>query len=200
MLNNALCIGITMRVLNAKDYHEPRDVLAQDWARFLHAAFPSVKWIQLPNLGASAIRTYCEKWGVNRLLLTGGEDIGVSSIRDETENELLTWAKLNQIPVLGICRGMQMIAIHSGSTLKAIKQHVLTRHTLIGYYQHEVNSFHRHNLVNCPVGFTVLARAEDGEIEAISDPALRWQGWMWHPERENPFNPIDIKSLRKLFS
>jgi putative glutamine amidotransferase len=45
----------------------------------------------------------------------------------------------------------------------------------------------------------VTAQAEDGEIESIKHSALQWEGWMWHPERETPFNPIDIDRLKALF-
>lgn len=199
MPNNGLRIGVTMRVIEAQGYHEPRDALAQDWASFLSVALPNAAWLPLPNLGANGIRIYCEKWGINRLILTGGEDIGVSAIRDETEQGLLIWAKERAVPVLGICRGMQMMAVWSGVALKPVKGHVRTRHILQGDFVHEVNSFHNYGLAECPRGFAVSARDEDGEIEAICSSALHWEGWMWHPEREKPIHSADIDRLRRLF-
>ena len=199
MPTNGLRIGVTMRVLEAQGYHEPRDALAQDWSSFLSTALPNAAWLPLPNLGANKARAYCEKWGINRLILTGGEDIGVSAIRDETEQDLLIWAKERAVPVLGVCRGMQMMAVWAGVALKPVEGHVRTRHLLHGDFMHEVNSFHNYGLADCPHGFEVTARAEDGEIEAIRNTGQNWEGWMWHPERENPFQSADINRLRRLF-
>ena len=199
MQNNRLRVGVTMRVVDAQDYSEPRDALAQDWANFLGAAMPDAAWLPIPNLGAKKVRIYCEKWRLNSLILTGGEDIGVSTLRDETEKDLLVWAKERAVPVLGICRGMQIIAASYGVPLKPVAEHVRTRHTLRGDLVHEVNSFHNYGLAACPSGFEVSAKSEDGEIEAIHHSDFNWEGWMWHPERERPFQSADIDRLRRLF-
>ena len=66
-------------------YAQARDALAHDWAVFLAAALPGVAWMQLPNLGGEHIVPYCEQWEIDRLILSGGEDIGVSALRDQTE-------------------------------------------------------------------------------------------------------------------
>ena len=200
MPNNGLRIGVTMRVLEAEGYYEPRDALTQAWSNFLSIGLPNAAWLPVPNIGANGVRIYCEKWGINRLILTGGEDIGVSAIRDETEQELLIWAKEHVVPVLGVCRGMQMMAVWAGVALKAVEGHVRTRHILQGDVVHEVNSFHNHGLAACPRDFCVTARAEDNEIEAMCNPELRWEGWMWHPEREKTFQSADIDRLQRLFA
>lgn len=200
MPNNGLRIGVTMRVLEAQGYHEPRDALAQDWAGFMSVALPDAAWLPVPNLGANKVRAFCEKWGINRLILTGGDDIGVSAIRDETEQDLLIWARERAAPVLGICRGMQIMAVCAGIALKPVKGHVRIRHILQGDLVHEVNSFHNYGLAECPHGFEVIARTEDGEIEAVRNKELHWEGWMWHPEREKPFQSADIDRLRGLFT
>lgn len=200
MPNNGLRVGVTMRVLESQGYHEPRDALAQEWSNFMNAALPDAAWLPIPNLGAKSVRTYCEKWDVNRLILTGGEDIGVSLIRDETERDLLIWARELALPVLGVCRGMQMMAEGVGVALKSVEGHVRTRHILQGDFVREVNSFHNYGLAECPRGFEVSARAEDGEIEAMRNRELHWEGWMWHPEREKPFQSADIDRLRRLFA
>lgn len=200
MSSNVMRIGVTMRIVEAEGYHEPRDALAHDWSSFLSTAIPNAAWLPLPNLGANSIRDYCEIWGVNRLILTGGEDVGVSQIRDETERELLDWAKECKIPVLAVCRGMQMLAVYAGAALKPVEGHVRRRHLLHGSFTHEVNSFHNSGLAECPPGFVVSANSEDDEIEAITNTLLNWEGWMWHPEREKPFHPADIDRLRMLFA
>jgi gamma-glutamyl-gamma-aminobutyrate hydrolase PuuD len=199
MLISKLRIGVTMRTLQAEGYDEPRDALASVWASFLITAFPEAMWMPLPNIGRGSIKAYCEQWGINRLILSGGEDFGVSPMRDETEHQLLMWAAEHKIPVLGVCRGMQMMAAYKGIGLKLVDGHVRKRHTLQGSLTHEVNSYHRYSLAECPQDFVVTAQAEDGEIEAIKHSTLEWEGWMWHPERERPFNLIDIDRLKALF-
>lgn len=199
MPNSGLRIGVTMRVLQAQGYFEPRDALAQTWSNFLSVALPDAAWLPVPNVGAKGVRVYCEQWGINRLILTGGEDIGVSVIRDETERELLIWAKERAVPILGVCRGMQLMAVWAGATLKPVKGHVRTRHILQGDFAHEVNSFHNLGLVACPEGFEVSARSEDGEIESVCYLESRWEGWMWHPERET-HQSADIDRLQRLFA
>lgn len=141
----------------------------------------------------------------NAMLLSGGNDIGEFPQRDATEAYLLSWAEKNRIPVLGICRGMQMIAVWAGVKLHRVGGHVRTRHQLtsatgVGTLPEEVNSFHDWAIADCPKHFKVMAHAEDGQIEAIRHRDLPWEGWMWHPERETTINPVDTERMQRLFS
>jgi N5-(cytidine 5'-diphosphoramidyl)-L-glutamine hydrolase len=140
----------------------------------------------------------------NALLLSGGNSIGEYPVRDETEKFLLKWAQKNRAPVLGICRGMQMMALWAGGRLDQVKNHVGTRHQLNIYgsakkWPNEVNSYHEWGLIDCPLDFEVKAHADDSVIEAIKHKELPWEGWMWHPERETPFTDKDNKRLKALF-
>lgn len=191
-------IGLTMRVVTAQGYDERRDALAQDWPGLLRVAFPDTPWLYVPNLGADSV-SYCEAWGVNALILTGGEDLGIAPLRDETERALLDWAEREGLPVLGICRGMQVMADRAGTALKPVTGHVRIRHAIHGADPREVNSYHAHGLSACPDGYEVSARAPDGEIEAIRRlSSMRWEGWMWHPEREASHFPGDIQRMREI--
>jgi N5-(cytidine 5'-diphosphoramidyl)-L-glutamine hydrolase len=106
---------------------------------------------------------------------------------------------MRRLPALGICRGMQMMAVWSGVKLSPVTGHVRTRHSLRGEVSGDVNSFHNLALSDCPPDFVVIARSEDGSIEAIRHTSLLWEGWMWHPEREETFASQDIRRLKMLF-
>lgn len=193
-------IGLTMRVVDAVGYVEPRDALAQDWPRFMRAALPDADWMFLPNLG-DGILPYCEAWGIDGLILTGGEDVGKSPSRDATERALLSWAARASVPLLAVCRGLQLLATEAGVPLHAIEDHVATRHEVKGTLPaQEVNSYHVLAFSQCPQGYEVLATAPDGSIEAIRHRKLPWQGWMWHPEREDEYSQADIAAIAEIFS
>jgi putative glutamine amidotransferase len=139
------------------------------------------------------------------VVLSGGNDLGDRADRDRTEEALLAYAHDNALPLLGICRGMQMLAAWAGTPLRAVGGHVAVRHRLLGAdvagpWPKEVNSFHAFALASCPRGFQVAAWSEDGAIEAIRHNELPWEGWMWHPEREPKIDLADSLRLRLLLS
>jgi N5-(cytidine 5'-diphosphoramidyl)-L-glutamine hydrolase len=151
------------------------------------------------------LESWLEATQPGALVLSGGNDIGEYSSRDNTERYLLTWAESKCVPVLGICRGLQMMSVWAGTDLVKREGHVGTRHQLVisgqkNKWPSNVNSYHNWGLASCPDGFEIAALAEDDSIEAIKHTSLPWEGWMWHPEREASFAPQDTKRIKRLFS
>ncbi len=117
-------------------------------------------------------------------ILTGGDSLGENVPRDQFEYELLNIASTLKTPVIGICRGMQMMATSRGAELVISDSHAGTHHSVSGKSKFIINSYHNYVLRTCPIGFTVDLSALDGTIEAFSNHSLKWFGVMWHPERE----------------
>ena len=190
-------IAISQRVDFHSNQNETRDTLDQSLIRLL--VYCGYLPVPVPNKLEGTLRAWLFKVQPTAIVLSGGNDLGQYTIRDETECALLDYAQEKQLPALGICRGMQLMAFWAGVSLHPVKGHVGKRHKLLGKIAREVNSFHNFSLVSCPNGFEVLALSEDREIEAIRHLSLSWEGWMWHPERENQFMDEDISRIRELF-
>ena len=194
-------VAVSQRVDVIEGRNERRDAIDQRLAEYLSAAnlIPVPVPNQLINTPAG-LQPWLNAFQFIGVILSGGNNIGEVPERDSTESALLDFARDHEIPALGICRGMQMMTIWSGGSLKPVEGHVRTRHSLSGEITVNVNSYHDLALSDCPTGFSVTARSEDGEIEAIRHTMHQWQGWMWHPEREPDFAPHDIERLTELFS
>ena len=174
------------------------------------------------------------------LLLSGGVDIDPARFgeavlpdasvetdpqRDAAELPLARAALDADLPVLGICRGIQTLAVAAGGSLhqdlgllghepelhqqrKAGKDDTATAHPVriepgsrlaraLGGGEQVVNSFHHQAVRDVPSGFVVTARSPDGVIEGFEDPARTFTlGVLWHPERMVDRHP----GQRKLFA
>jgi len=213
-------VVVTQRIDFIENRGETRDAVDQNLLRWLIRS--NCLPVPIPNTLAvhhleertpiegqidrqAVLQNWLQSLQPEAFLLSGGNNIGEYLERDATENYLLSWASGKKLPVLGICRGLQTMAVWAGGKLIEVKDHVCVRHRLkpaasVGDWPNEVNSFHQWGLDGCPPDFEVKATTEDGVIEAIQHKHLPWEGWMWHPERETSFNESDTKRLRSLFS
>ena len=152
------------------------------------------------------------------LVISGGADVDPAAYgesphprtagwrpdRDAWERALLDAAEATGLPVLGVCRGMQVMAVHAGGSLE---QHTPDR---VGHEQHspggdefgevEVTTeagtrvaalvgdrlsvnCHHHQSVERHPGFVAAAHAADGTLEAMEQQGDRFcVGVQWHPE------------------
>jgi len=195
-------IAVTQRVDEIAAYGERRDALDQRWIELLTDCgfMPLV----LPNR-LSVVQRLLESMPVEGIVLTGGNDLvpygGNAPERDEAETYLIGCAIERRIPLLGVCRGMQMIQHCCGVRLSEVEGHIASIHTVTSETQSfRRNSFHRFGARDSTDELVVRATAEDGVIEAIEHKTAKLRGMMWHPERTYPFDPEDKQWITEWFS
>ena len=198
-----MLVIVSQRSEILKTREEVRDCLDRRLVEFLTGADLTV--VPVPNalvtglVGEDKIANWLRKLNPNCIVLSGGGDVGEDILRDKTEQYLIAFAKRRQLPLLGLCRGMQSLCMQNDCKLKKVQGHVRSRHQLFGEISHEVNSYHNFSIDTCPTDFRIIASSEDGSIEAVRHRSLPWEGWMWHPERETPPNSVDMRRLKNLF-
>lgn len=153
------------------------------------------------------------------LLLSGGADIDPATYggdrtpaigptepgRDTWELELLAAALRRRIPVLAICRGMQLLNVaHGGTLLADIPLEQGDGHPRFGGSRHDrahpveliapsvaagvygasvmVNSLHHQAVDRVGGGLRVSGRSPDGTVEALEVPGAAVLAVQWHPE------------------
>lgn len=192
-------IGITMRVVITET--ERRDALDQAWTALFKAC--DFLPVLIPNQPNIAI-PLCQELKLEGLLFTGGNSLlhchGNAPERDQTETQLLEWAIQHPCPLLGICRGMQVIQHHFGVPLEPVPGQIQAHQTILIHGQKaEVNSYHEWGSYQSVEALKIWARTAEGVVKAIQHQTLPLAGIMWHPERFHPFTARDISFLKGFF-
>lgn len=194
-------------------WNMPADLLPSVYTRSVEAAGAVVMLLPPQVDGAADLIAR-----LDGLIISGGPDVDperygqkrgprtvrVRRDRDAWELALLDAAETAGLPTLGICRGMQLMAVRTGGKLE---QHLPD---VVGHDEHAPDSSsygwtairtaqnslvrqlvgdnlqvscHHHQAVVTHPGFKSTARAADGTIEAMEDPERPfWLGVQWHPE------------------
>lgn len=174
---------------------------------------------------------------VDGLLLPGGGDVdpkhyggaahptiyGVDAARDEADLRLCRHAAATGLPVLGVCRGAQVMNVALGGTLvehlpDVVGEKVLHRARPSGHIVHPIelapesklagllgggpatpSSSHHQAIGRVAPGLDIAARAPDGTIEAVE---MRSHPWLfavqWHPEVNAARDPVEQRLFDRL--
>lgn len=198
MIRRMRRVLISQRVDSVEGRDEVRDGLDTRFAPILwemgFAGIPLANFVPNPH-------SYVASFEADAAILSGGNDIGSTPDRDATETALLDWAAEAGIPVLAICRGLQVLNRYQGGRLERVSGHVATRHHVQGLLAprgREVNSYHTQgiSLSGLGHGLGAIACDDDGHVEAVMHRQLPWLGVMWHPERERTPDPEDLRLIR----
>jgi putative glutamine amidotransferase len=204
-----------------------------NYAKWLNTADTSIVCIDLYHMPLdSALLKLASCSG---LLISGGQDVDpgrygqdgdtvkcgtIDFYRDTLEWSLITMAKEMEMPILGICRGLQIFNIyHDGSlypdlptdfdttVVHRCKDTYVCDHSvrvlkksglfiISGQGRGTVNSNHHQGIHRLGSGLAAAARTEDGLIESIEYEDRKnmpfFLGVQWHPERMDLQNPFSL--------
>tara|TARA_B100000035_G_scaffold142786_1_gene121523 strand:+ start:882 stop:1469 length:588 start_codon:yes stop_codon:yes gene_type:complete len=194
-----LKIGITQRVIYKNG--TPTDILDIGWDVFLKKC--GIEYELISNIEKNISRDYLKKF--KGIILTGGNSLlscnGDSKERDKAEKKIYRLAINMQIPIIGVCRGMQLIQEMHGIKLFRIFGHVKKKQKIIINNKTKItNSYHNYGTKKNVRDLIVFAKSVDGLIKGIFSKKKKIVGIMWHPERNNPFKPYDINLFKKYFN
>ncbi|MDR5694319.1 MAG: gamma-glutamyl-gamma-aminobutyrate hydrolase family protein [Armatimonadota bacterium] len=223
----AICIGITWKART-----EDNAPLPTPYIRAVEQGGGVEVVLLTPAPGVHPERVLDE---IHGLLLPGGVDVHprhygqdphpllgqVDEERDALELFLIQEALRRDLPILAICRGIQVLNVAAGGTLfqdlsiagvdaarhrttepewgiahqLSIREGSLLQ-AIVGVREMGVNTFHHQAVDRVARGFVVTAQSEDGVVEAIESTKHRFVlGVQWHPERMVDHHPLQ----RKLF-
>ncbi len=169
----------------------------------------------------------------NGVLFAGGVDVDpacfgeavvnttveISRARDALELALFEKAAAKGLPILGICRGIQLInvalggslwqdipsqcagaLVHSGGARHAVRcEENSVVHRLFGE-RVLTNSYHHQSVKTPGRGLRVTAYTSDGIVEAVEHESMPILGLQWHPERQTgAFKPDGVDDMTEVF-
>jgi len=205
-------IAITQNITENNSYKEVRETLDVNFINFIQ----DLGFIPLILSSRINIEEYFSLFKIDGLILSGGNDLSCcndnicSNERDIFEKKLIEYCIEYDIPILGICRGMQIIADYFGSTFEKVDNQVAIKHSLkiessSKYFNElsqliEVNSFHNYAIKNLSNSLRISVKSDCNLIKAIEHTKYKIFAHMWHPERNNPFNRNELKLIKEFFT
>lgn len=167
------------------------DILENNYVKYYEQL--GLTLVPIPNV-TKDVSKYFDIIGTEAIILSGGAE---KDIRENIEMQLIFNSMSKGIPLLGICRGAQMINKFFNGGLVNVKNHVRKNHTIsivdkkiakdLNVTKEVVNSYHdeginKESLSSVLKPFAICKR--DNTIEGLYHPDHPIAGIMWHPERD----------------
>ena len=196
------CVAVTSRVVLDPVHGTRSDAVDQRWWPLLAAC--GLDAVPVPNDSGTALRLV-DRVQPDGLLLTGGNDLaelgGDAPERDRTESALLDVALRTGLPVVAVCRGMQLLLRRFQVPLSRVTGHVAARQTvLVDGHERVVNSYHHWAARTTAAPLQVWATAPDGVVKGVRHETKPVLGIMWHPERlPRNMARTDVEVIRSHF-
>lgn len=200
-------IAITQRLVENNTYYELRSALDIRWAE----VFKKLGYLPI-------ILPYdyeFKNFKFDGIILSGGNDLSsikpnyINKKRDKFEKKLIKFAIKNEIPLLGVCKGMQIISEFFGSSFKEVKNQISIKEKLIASKKsklyNELKLIKKHNsyanffIENLGKNLIISATNKQGIIKAIEHKKHRIFAQMWHSEREKPFKKEELNLIKRFF-
>ena len=181
-------IGISQRLVENTTYVEIREALSLEWGEFFNKYL--LGYLPLPLDYNIDFCRYIPS--IKAVILSGGNDLSMLNpnplcqMRDVYERKIIEVCMQHNIPLLGICRGAQMIASYFHSHLEKLSCHIGEHNIIeIGTKQEFcVNSFHHYGIKALGGDLEALSLAEDKSVESFKHKSYDIYGIMWHIERK----------------
>lgn len=216
-------IGVTHKIMQHPKYEESLDCLDIRWSNLL----TNLDFLTIPlaTLDKKYVGDQLDKLQLDGIILSGGDTpnqnlnnmnkIKITKkneniiFRDSYEVQLVLECIKRKIPIIGVCRGLQILNIIFGGSLIKVSGHAIKgKHKIVSGEKSnfldlspKVNSYHNFGISKESLGkdLSPLAYDCEGNIEAFRHKKEKVLGIMWHPEREKNIQKKDLMLFKNFF-
>jgi len=194
-------ILITQRIDKVGEFKEIRDNISQDFLNMIDQL--NYIPILVPN-NLNLIKNIVKSTNFEGIILTGGGNPKKNDVRQKVELFLIKHSIKFKKPLLGFCRGAQLINLYFGGSIKKVSNHVKKKHFLLSNNlkkKIKTNCFHNFGITYETISnkINILAKTKDNSIEFFKHHNYEIYGIMWHPERSQKINKTELGLIKKIF-
>ena len=183
-----------------KHFNTYVDFLDYNWIKYFEKK--NYNFHIIPNSKKNFLKI-SKKIKPNLIILAGGNDLFHNNKyvknRLKVEKDLINYGISKKIPILGVCRGMQLINHFFEGKISKVKGHMRKKNRIIFKQKIfskkyiDITSYHNYGIKKKDMAskFDALATDKNENIEMFKHKKLNILGVMWHPEREKS-NLIDL--------
>lgn len=187
---------------NFKKYYKTHiDFLDHYWLKYFENKDYDFELI--PNSFKLAKKKINDIKNCDLIVLPGGNDLfkkdKITRTRLNVEKELINFSLKKKIPLIGICRGMQLLNYFFGGKINKVKNHMGKKSKI--FFKEKffsknvlmVKCYHNYGIKNKfkSKKFKTIAIDKDGNLEMFIHENKKILGIMWHPEREKNYKKLD---------